>query len=74
VQPDARDAGDQTISDPTHKIASERRILPVFSPPGYDVSTLVELVQQNRNILWIALEIGIDCDDGITRSMIDAGH
>jgi hypothetical protein len=73
VQPDARDARNQPVGSPARKIASERRILPVFSPARYDIGTLVELAQQHWNVLWIVLEIGINRDDRITRSMINAG-
>jgi hypothetical protein len=36
----------------------------------YDIGALLELAQQQRHVLGVVLEIGIECDDGI----INAGH
>src|SRR4051812_27270150 len=74
VKRHAGNTRNEIIRHPAYKVSPESGILPIASPSGNNVESLIELGQKKRNVLRVILQIGIDRDDDVPLRMIDSSH
>jgi hypothetical protein len=74
VQGNAGHERDQAIGDAAGKVAAQRVVLPVLAPARAHVEALVQLGEQQRDVLRVVLEVGVDRDDHLARGEVDARH
>jgi len=64
----------QPIGENAWDIPLDDVILPIFSPAGNHVETLINEVQHSRNIGGIVLSVAIQRDNHVALSEIESGH
>src|SRR5437867_3336324 len=74
VKPDSRDRGNQSVRKNAWNISPDVVVLPVLSPSGNHVVSLVEQVEHLRNIGRIVLAVAIQRNNRASARMIESGH
>src|SRR5215217_4122014 len=73
MQRDAADPRNQTVREHRRYLACDHLVFPIFAPTGDDVITLIEFVEETRDVCRIVLEISIHRNQNFSLRRIDTG-
>src|SRR6266568_7198662 len=70
AEPHAGDACDQPVRDPGRKDAS-RIVSPVATPSAHNVVSLVDLLEEVRDVMWVVLQVAVQEDQHVAAAEVD---
>ena len=73
VNIDAAELGHQPVGTPRREAAQPEVVYSILAPAADDVVSLGNLLQENRDVGWIMLQVAIHGDDVFATGMVKAG-